>query len=146
MDPSKIPNRLTVVQQTYHQLPGEQPRYYDSRFSRELETLEQPYERQTTIGPEWKPLDVGWLNETGVGMLIIENNEGQFYVRIPTLEEKEVTRAKGIEIGIDVVGNIDSFALVPSGESCRFYPANANHLRIRCQSGTAKITIQAFPR
>lgn len=145
--PTPPKNRMTVVQYVYHQVPGEQPKLYESRFSRELTTIEQPYVRITQIGSEWIPLDLGWLKDCGVGTVVIENNEGQRFQVIPTKEEKEVISKREVEIALCNEGEEPrAFLFVPPTETVRFSPRCPNLLKIRCLQGHAKITIQVFPK
>lgn len=142
---TKLKHRLTVVQTVYHQLPGQQPKSYESRFDRELETHEQPYERHTSVEEEWQPLDVGWLKDVGVGMLVISNDEGNFNVVNPSKEEKEAVAKKILEISYEEIHYGNTWLIYPR-ESMRACPTLLMPLFIRCQSGNCKYTLQAFPK
>lgn len=151
-------SRITVVDMVYHQpadLPPTTMLGDAMRFSRELESDEQPYERRLLATEDWKPLDCGWISK--VGMLLLRNDEGFFSVR-PTPEQRAEVALRVIEITFDyclnpsdspLCSSTDPYGrciLVPPGESCRFFPEDAKSLRVRCRSGRAQYTISLSPR
>jgi hypothetical protein len=91
-----LKSEITVVEQVYHQLSGSQPRAIESRFSRELESDEQPYERHLKVGEESVPLDCGWIKEAS--QLVIINEEGKGLQANPTDEERKGLACKILEI------------------------------------------------
>lgn len=133
-------NRITVVEQVYFQSFGEQPRLQESRYSHELDSFDQPYERRLTAGPDWVPLDIGWVAEPG--MILVRNDEGQFFAFNPTEEQKGIVAGRIIELsyGGDQLG-----WLVPPGETFRGCPSDARALKIRCQRGRAAYTLLVYP-
>jgi hypothetical protein len=139
-----------VVDVIYHQpvdLPPTTMLGDAVRFSRELESDEQPYERRMLATENWKPLDCGWISE--VGMLLLRNDEGFFSVR-PTPEQRAEVALRVIELAFSSTfvtpGSDGERILVPPGESCRFFPKDAKSLRVRCCSGRAQYTISLAPR
>lgn len=142
----EIPDRLTVVENVYHQTQGEDPFHISTTFERKLQTQEQPYSRTTSVGEEWEQLDCGWLGDN-VGMLIIANNEGKF-ARIPTEEEREEVAKRVLIIGYRY-RDLDSPACdaweIPPGESFRGSPTNSKSLYIKSLSGRTKYTINLIP-
>ena len=146
--PSVPKDFLTVVETVYHRPFGQEPKSAEFRFSRELETNEQVYERRLKVGEEWQPLDCGWLGDN-VGMLSIHNHEGESLQVNPTDEEQESISKRIVELAYDYVDMSEydyGSWLVPPGESFRGYPRSPKELRIRCQSGTAWITLYLYPR
>lgn len=134
------PDRLTVVEQVYHQPFGEEATCISSRFSRHLKTQEQIYQRfRRTATEEWQELDFGWIIK--VGMVTIQNEVGKGLQAIPTDAEKEAMAKQVLEI---TFGNLVALLLIPPGESIRFIPVSAN-LSIRCQSGKAKFSYSVIP-
>src|SRR6185312_8298003 len=87
--------RLGLVCTVYHQQPGNEPISAESRFSRWLESEEQPYLRKLVIGEEWTLLDCGWLED--VGMLLLRNEEGKFQVQ-PTEAERAEVMSRVVEV------------------------------------------------
>lgn len=134
-------DRLTIVETVYHRQYGEEATSVESRFTRELETQEQPYTRRLKVEEDWRSLDVGWIAQ--VGMLIIENTEGKFLHRNPTEAEKAETLKKILEIKHE--GSEGCWLILP-GESMRACPSDASSLRIRCQLGIARFTIHVFSK
>lgn len=124
------PDRITVVESVYHQRFTKQPTGVESRFSRNLDTREQPYTRQLTATKDWQPLDCGWLKS--VGMLVISNDGSENDLLV------------GYGRGHDVNW------IIPPGESMRGYPFDASSLRVCCQNvddetATAEFTVHLFP-
>ncbi len=128
--PARQPNksRMCVVDTLYHQAPNESPTGADSRFYRWLDQDEQPYgPRVVKVGPDWAPLDCGWLDEAS--MVLLECRQGA-----------------ELEIGTSAV--VDSpvpFAVVRRGESARFEPYNLSCLRVRSTDGEAKYAVTIIP-
>lgn len=139
--PRRVADRVTVVEQISHQRAGRNPISYPSSFTRELKTSEQPYSREITVGPEWQPLDTGWIAECG--QLSIVNKAGSFpYQRQPTKEQLEESAKQILEVG-------DRFSefrwRIPAGESLRGFPSDAKLLFIRSQHGTITCIITLIP-
>jgi hypothetical protein len=90
VQPIEIANStLTVVDIIYYQPVNDSPITVlgdATRFSRKLDSNEDPYERRKVATEDWKPLDFGWIDKGG--MLVIRNNEGLFSSN-PTKEQKE---------------------------------------------------------
>lgn len=136
-----IKDRLAVVETAYHQQFGKQPHSIETRFSRQLSTQNQLYERQLVATEEWYPLDCGWLESTG--MMVLVNNEGKFLQVQPTDEEREAAERKVLEVSYqDAPHNV--WLILPR-ESMRAQPGDVRKLRIRCQSGVARFTLCLFP-
>lgn len=133
-------DRLTVVENVYHQAisDGQGPTQFESRYSRELDTKEQVYQRRTKVGEDWEPLDFGWIEK--VGLLLIRNEEGKF-TEIPTDEENQRTQRKILEVAYCSEG---SGWLIPVGESMRGIPTS-KLARIRSHSGVTRYTITVIP-
>jgi hypothetical protein len=140
-------DRITVVEMVYHRsASGGEPFVSDSRFSRELGTYEQVYERKhLPVEEGWQKVSLGWVKTCG--MLVILNEEGRFSQRNPTDEERSRAKGKVLEV---CYGPIPEGAnprpwLVPAGETMRVVPVGVDDLFIRCRSGRAYYTVRAFP-
>lgn len=138
-------DRLTVVEMVYHRPYGEETLAVDTRFTRKVDSGEQPYQRlchkpTNMATEEWKELDFGWLKES-IGMIVIVNNEG-FYPLNPTEEEEKEVESRVIEIGYSEKDTWE----IPPRESFRGTPSNPSGLRIRCRSGMAKYTLTVLPK
>lgn len=152
--------RIAVVEYVYHQQPDVQPTVTESRFSRWLESQEQPYLRRLTLDQTWRELDFGWLKQSG--MLVLKNEEGRFHVQ-PTKDEREDMAARIIEVALFLPGEKNDgsrtmhdtplrkaigpliFAIVRPGESLRFEPHDVGCLRIRTMHGSARCSIMVLP-
>lgn len=141
--PTAVQSRMTVIETIYHQAPNDEPTSFTSRFSRSLETDEQPYARKLKVGESWQPLDRAsiWLAEAGLLRLV--NEEGTNWPTNPTPEQLAEVAAKVVEIGF---GADTAAILVPPGESVRFSPADLALIRLRCRSGTARCALALLPR
>ena len=135
-------SRLTVVENVYHQPAEGFPTTAmgdASRFHRELDSDEQPYERHKVAKDGWEPLDCGWVDRCG--MLLVRNDEGHFSVN-PTAEQVAEVLRRVIEISF---GDDEGRILVPPTETCRFYPVDVKQLQLRCREGTARYTLYLIP-
>jgi len=137
-----IPSRLVVVETAYYQPINESPLAVESRYSRELETDEQLYQRFKVATEKWEALDKGWIG-SHPGLLLIQNTEGQNLQLKPTKEEKKELSQHVLELSLE--NNPTMAWLIPPGESMRAYPSDISSLLIRCQKGTAKYTLTLFP-
>lgn len=138
----KVRDRLTVVERIYHQNPEEHPTSYESRFSRELQTKEQPYVRRATV-KDLRELDTGWIEPEQVGCLFIRNEEGVVRQTILSEGEKAELDRKVIYLGEDPE-NL-RWMILP-GESFRATPTTAKGLLICCPNGPAKCSLHVFPK
>lgn len=140
-----VKNRVTVVEQLYHRAFGDQPVQFESRWSRELNSSEQAYERRLTIGDQWEDFDAGWIKR--VGMFAIRNEEGRNLQRIPTEEERDKINEKVVEIFFVSEGTSAPFPeahlFVYPGETAKGCPAVK--MKVRCRSGSARCTVFIIP-
>lgn len=135
-------SRITVVEQVYHQVSGDQPHLVESKFSRELESDEQPYERHLKVGEEPELLDCGWVKKAS--QLLIINEEGRFLQTQPTEAEREELQLKVLEVYFGKL-SIDSW-IVPPGESMRACPSSLVGVYLRSRSGILRLTLHALPK
>jgi hypothetical protein len=136
--------RITIVQMIYHQLPDSNPVTMDQRFTRTLETLEQQYVRHTTIsqGPNWTDLDTGWFKNE-CSHLILKNNEGRNWSKIPTQSQKDEVASRILDISFD---GINAVLEVRPGEATSFFPIDLSKIKLRSRNGNAKISIIVLPK
>ena len=131
--------RITVTDKTYHQVVGDQPVVFETRFCRDVKSEEQPYCRKIKVGVEAKSIELGWIDE--VGMLLLRNEEGVF-TTVPTDEEKERMADK---IVVMSVSGIDFCKLYP-GESLRITPIGISAWTVRCLSSDgARCSLTVIP-
>lgn len=137
-------NHLTVVDCIYHVPFGSETVSMDTRYSRELQSEEQPYIRKSLVCETWKPLDCGWLTEVGVGLLFISNEAGKDQQVIPTDEQRRELASRVVEVAYEKDSS-KSWIILP-GESMRATPEDATRLFIRCRCGTAVVNLMLIPR
>jgi hypothetical protein len=144
--------RVVVLDTTYHQAAGGSPTAVDHKWSRWLETDEQPYQRRMQVQQEWIPLDYGWL--TNVGLVMMQNVGRKFHVK-PTDAEKALAARDVVEIGaaipssheFDEVPSINPLFCIRPGESFRAEPVAGSKLYVRSSSGApATLLVFALPR
>jgi hypothetical protein len=129
--------RVTVVEGVYHMGVDVPTTVTENRFSRDVESDEQPYIRRFTVGSDWVQLDTGWVD--AIGMLVISNEEGRVFQRIPTKEEREETMRRVVE-----VAGTPPWLILPT-ESMRGLPANRS-VRMRCLHGEARVVVTVVPK
>lgn len=143
-------NRITVVESIYHTEFGQNPSMIDARYSRELDSDEQLYQRRLTATEEWSRLDTGWIEEAG--LMVIKNLTGEFLQISPSEEEKEETKKKILELSYLVGANpFDSLSeglnwLIPPKETMKAVPSSVKTLFIRSQFGEIKYNLYLFPK
>lgn len=138
-----VKDRLSVVEAVYHTPFGKDPVSTESRFSRWLETDEQPYVRRIKVGPEWRQLDAGWL--AAASMLLVANEEGLDQTRQPTQAELAASVARVVLVGVWAGGEVVPCFRVPPGESMRAEPVSLGAIRLRCEAGEARCVITIYP-
>lgn len=153
IQPKQTPSheKLTVVEQIYHQLSSESPVSYAHSFSRVYPpTDEQIWERRLTATEEWTRIDFGWLKDKACSLFWIKNEEGRFPYLIPTEQMKAEAESKLLELGCGVGGSnlgiVSTGLVIPPNESFRATPLPDSIWYIRCHSGSAKYTLVALPR
>ncbi len=136
--------RVGVVETVYHQLPREQPTSVESRYFRELDSIEQSYVRSLVATEEWMPLvpEPCWVTEPS--MMIVKNLEGmKTFMVYPTEKQKREALAKVLEIGFRD-GLMEPNLVIATGESMRVQPANQRTMFIRSRSGEARFSLYLF--
>jgi len=154
--------RLGVVETVYLQQPEVQPLTVESRFSRWLDSEEQPYQRRFIVSTSWSPLDLGWLKGQAVGMLILKNEEGKFQIQ-PTEVQREEVNERVLELAYHVPQPDPKsrtmhdppaddlylpFAQIRPGESVRFEPVDPQRIMVRCKKSStrqAKALLTVYP-
>ena len=130
-------NRLTVVERIYHQITGQNPTIISGGFTRKpIADVDQVWSRTPPkgIGPNWEPLDLGWI--TSCILLHVHNLSAESTI--------EVTFSCVVDD--PCIEDPSRYCLVvPPNETLRITPSSARDLRMRSQSGQAQYTITAIP-
>jgi hypothetical protein len=121
------PGRITVVGSVYHQPPEGPPSEVGKPFSVKVSSSEQPYVRRLDVGPEWRPLEMGWLEGHAIARVVVENDAPP--------DGPPVLIAQGAE----------PFADVRAGTWDHFRPLNPAGLRLATTEGAARVTITLYP-
>lgn len=135
-----IKNRLSVVERLYFQnhIDRESPVDYGGKFSIFLDSNEQPYQRNLTIGESWVKLDFGWLSSSP-GMFELTNNSKDVGVEVAYAQ----TPLEGLNLVLEsliAVNEVNFMASIRNalGANIEAY--------VRSKSGTVKISLIAFPK
>lgn len=122
-------NRMTVVEQIYHQADSLPPKALPSNYGRMLETDEAPYGRPNlVVEQEWVTLETGWLKDS-YGVLSLSN-------KTTNSEKSSVLEVR--------LGDSPYYWLVRPEESMRAEPSCP--VSVRCREGSAKISYTFFPK
>lgn len=156
--------RLTVLHTTYYQAPGQEPTSVECNYGDWLQTDEQPYSRRITVGPDWVPVDLGWIRDPGY---VVITNEAPTFRTLPTPEERADAYARVVEVGVEVPSPPEAKTvrdmhappratptgpvimpvwLVGPGKDLPGVLSNPGCLRVRCTHGACRITITAYPK
>lgn len=125
------PSRLTVVETVYHHQRGGQPAAVEARYTRRLASDEQPYRRTMTLGAEWQPVDLGWLQGQPVGLLILQSGE----------------KPGGplVEVGVAVLDAVQPAFVIRPGESFRGEPLPDAEICVRASAAGARLAVTVLP-
>lgn len=133
-------SRVTVVETVYHQTGEGHTTPIESKYQRFLGSVGPGYLRLQTVGEDWQPLDVGWVQDAS---FLHIRNEKPRYSRVPTAVEQGIAESKVLELRME-----DSeipFSEVRVGESIRINPMYVRMIQVRCRSGEAKFTVNVLP-
>lgn len=122
---------LHVFGQTSHQGPNQQPTGNPVRWTRRLESEEQPFVRPVEkLSDRWSPLRLSWLEDVGVG-----------YVEIRNISPRG---GPVVEVGFISDGRAFAANVIRPGESCQFEPLDVADVRLR--GDLAQVTYVLYPR
>jgi hypothetical protein len=135
-------SHLTVVETVYFRSGNDAPVSSEARYSRFIPGIEQVYIRHLTIGPEWADLDTGWLKT--LSLVTLRNSEGDGQQVRMSADERAALAGRVVEVGVEIGGAFVAFAVVRPGETgIRLEPVRP--LFLRAPSGSARVTVTAFP-
>ena len=112
--PKKPAPRLTVVERITYERPDKDAVSVNAGFALVIVGDEQLYQRELRVGPNWTPLDTGWLGNS-VSRVVLQNNANPKDDKAGTVRIGFGTGRPGPE----TVWGID----VPPGQSVTFQPA-----------------------
>lgn len=135
--------RFTVGGNIYYQIPGSDPVHVPMKYDRGVLTPEQPWQHSPSggVGPEWIPVDLGWLADC-CGTVVITNREKSS--DYPQENDKIIELAYGDHDPHDTLER--RHLKIPPGEVQPVYPSHPKELYLRCVNGPAKYSITVFPR
>ena len=136
--------RFGVVNTLFHQQPHTPAFTVEARFTRFLDSDEQPYQRRLTLTEDWQKLDYGWLAPDRVAVLVIKNEEGR-YLTIPTQEEKDDMARRTIHLGHKIGDVVAAYWLVRPGECFQGEPFSLEDFYLRSAKGKIRCTITIIP-
>lgn len=97
----KMPANLVAVYHIKHQVMNDQPDYIECKLGRALTSDSYPFIiPRLKLTQEWKKIDSSWIEKDKCSMLLLCNNEGKNFTKIPTQEELESISKRVVEIGI----------------------------------------------
>jgi hypothetical protein len=133
-------NRITIAGNIYHQNSGDNPSSFSLGSTRPLpdDAREEVWNRcpPKGIGPEWKRLSLGWIDEMDCSLLALRNESDGVYGE-PSWED--------FTIEICEEGGEDHPSIVPPGLITIIYPRPGHQLQIRSRKLVAKYTVLAIP-
>lgn len=144
--PTSQQSRLTGQITIHHEAWGEDPVTGQATFSQVLATLEEPWTRKITLGPEWVCVaDLGsWV--ANVGYMLIMNRTGGNALVKPTEEEANALQKKIVGIGYGGTAPTAPENLVRPGRFGAIEVFNAKRVWLRSQHEEARATLFLFPR
>ncbi len=173
-DPNLLPSqrgapsgRLVVVERLAFRQGNQQPVGWNWEETAPVSSQDKPYSRQLKVGPQWVPLDYGWLvREDGtvspLCLVTLKNDEGKFEAVLPTQDERDRVASLVVELAVMPPSLSDNkprtmhspkllqvvpvvFSDIPPGRSCRISNPPEGTLVVRCVTGLARLTQTLFP-
>lgn len=92
-------DRVTITLSAHHQHVNTDPISCNGRYSRFLDNIEDPYQRNIKVSPQGTALDTGWLEKPAY--VFIENRVGLNRSVNPTPEEKKEDELQVIHLYAD---------------------------------------------
>ncbi len=137
--------RISVVTRVYYSSPLVEPMVAMDQWSRWGKTDAAAFRRPYCVATgEWQPIDLGWLKEVPIGLILLSNDEGRGTNGvIPTKEEKEDVEKRWLEVCLGPVDYPEIFVL--PGTTLPFLPADPTEIRVRSRHKTAKFTVTVLP-
>jgi hypothetical protein len=154
------------VGQIYHQIEGDQPTSLQIQYGRMLKSDEQPYgpRRMKLAADRWTPLDLGWLSDKAVGLIVVGHEAalpaGERQTQ-PTPEARQVSTDRTVIIALSPPEEergkrsmLDPKQEEPSpipilflgrGETVAFRPCPLTRWVMKCNEGEARVMITAYP-
>lgn len=145
-----VKGRIVVVEQVYHQPVDAPPVLVESKYSRRIDSEEQPFgPRRLRVTEEWQELSAGWIE--GVGLLVVSNEEGKGLQVQPSESERREIGLRVVELAMFPVPTVPGEAfspipwIIPPGESFRGSTDTLGGIKVRCRRGSARISYTIFP-
>lgn len=136
-----MPDRITIVDSVYFEAAGQEPISWHQNSSRPVVDAEQAYQRRMKIGPDWIPLDLGWIKSPG--LIAVRHERPSYPHTLPSKEQRETDMGRTVLIRSSPQ---EAGWVVPVGEMFRGNPVDASQLQIRCDSGETFVTVVALPK
>lgn len=137
--PKRI-DRTTVILQVSHVRGSDPPHAIDHRYEVPSVTAEQVFDRHTSVGVEWVPVPLAWIERPG--LIVVRNRVGENRPTQPSPAELAADAKLVIEIDM---GDGVAVALVRPGRFASFEPSDAARMRLRCPSGDAAVSVTVYP-
>ncbi len=143
--------RITVLETVYYAVIGDNPISQDVRFEQHLSSDEQPFQRQSRIKSDPKPLDLGWFADvpSSIGLIHIVNTENRYFQVNPTEEEVKALKEKRLLLSVDLGGVSDTplpICEILPGESLRIRPIDPKTLLIASIGEATRSIITVYPK
>lgn len=141
-----------MVERVYHQRQGVDPVGYDLPEQWLVDSDDEPFKRMVTLGEQYKTLaELGcWLSSCS--LLVIVNEEGRAPTVNPTEAERREMARHNVQVAIAkpemrVDGQPPHViaSTVKPGRHVSLSPEDLMAVQLRCQCGSAKVTIRVFP-
>lgn len=137
--------RLISTEMLYYHPVDDDPMSVNPKFVRNVSSDESPYgPKKVQVGPDWAPLDAGWVKK--ISILLLENVRPLRQV-YPTLQEKDEEESKVVEIGAALGDLVVQTQEILMGETLKISPClgDITGMRVRCRKGSTLAKLTVFP-
>jgi len=134
-------SRVTYVSELYYQRPKRDPDHFSLKSVRWIDSDEEVYSREMKLpASQPKILDLGWLDDSPIDQVVVENVFGRFRDKVPTeTEERDERASRRILVGYR---NACPFAEIVPGDHLRISLLTYNDLYLLSErDGLARIVV-----
>lgn len=142
--PGRVSSRVTLIVQVYHRTPHGPPLAVRDGYGWTLVSEEPAYVRPAAVARmEWQPLDLGWLKDQPIDMILVSNDEGRTPGQvIPTAEEAAALEGRVLEVSFG--GDSYPALSIRPQMTLPLCPTDPSSIRIRGR-GPVRFTVTVIP-
>tara|TARA_R110002020_G_scaffold376130_3_gene587315 strand:+ start:33733 stop:34227 length:495 start_codon:yes stop_codon:yes gene_type:complete len=145
LKPADPKSHLTIIEQVYFQMPYEEPEGVETRFTKFVESEEEPYNKRKLVkDTKWETCP----SEVSGSATVVIRHLGKRFQTNPTEEQKTEADNSILRVVLSpsplLVDTMPSILVRPES-SCRFEVEDTSFIYMKCLQGKARTRIYIFP-